>query len=63
MKQALTFTPPILSSTESKLNVEAFDASVEAFENHEYLISTEISGRNTAMYRETNFIFPTVLLS
>ena len=43
MKQALTFTPPILSSTESKLNVEAFDASVEAF--------------------ETNFIFPTVLLS
>ena len=22
MKQALTFTPPILSSTESKLNVE-----------------------------------------
>ena len=26
MKQALTFTPPILSSTESKLNVEAFDA-------------------------------------
>ena len=39
MKQALTFTPPILSSTESKLNVEAFDASVEAFENHEYLKS------------------------
>ena len=38
MKQALTFTP-ILSSTESKLNVEAFDASVEAFENHEYLKS------------------------
>ena len=39
MKQALTFTPPILSSTESKLNVEAFDTSVEAFENHEYLKS------------------------
>ena len=68
MKQALTFTPPILSSTESKLNVEAFDASVEAFENHEYLKSfyallDYINGRNTAMYRETNFIFPTVLLS
>ena len=39
MKQALTFTPPILSSTARKLNVEAFDASVEAFENHEYLKS------------------------
>ena len=71
MKQALTFTPPILSSTESKLNVEAFDASVEAFENHEYLKSfyallDYINGdfrTNTAMYRETNFIFPTVLLS
>ena len=23
-----------------------------------WIISTEISGRNTAMYRETNFIFP-----
>ena len=39
MKQALTFTPPILSSTERKFKVEAFDASVEAFENHEYLKS------------------------
>ena len=45
MKQALTFTPPILSSTESKLNVEAFDASVEAFENHEYLKSFYALGR------------------
>ena len=71
MKQALTFTPPILSSTESKLNVEAFDASVEAFENHEYLKSfyallDYINGdfrTKYGMYRETNFIFPTVLLS
>lgn len=39
MKQTLTFTPPIIASTESKLNVEAFDLSVEAFENHEYLKS------------------------
>lgn len=39
MKQTLTFTPPIIASTESKFNVEAFDASVEAFENHEYLKS------------------------
>lgn len=39
MKQTLTFTPPIIASTESKMDVEAFDASVEAFENHEYLKS------------------------
>lgn len=39
MKQNFTFTPSILDSTESKLNVEAFDASVEAFEKHEYLKS------------------------
>ncbi len=37
MKQTLTFTRPIIASTESKFNGEAFDASVEAFENHEYL--------------------------
>lgn len=39
MKQTFTFTPPIIASTESRLNAEAFDASVEAFENHEYLKS------------------------
>lgn len=39
MKQTLTFHPSTLASTESKLDVEAFDASVEAFENHEYLKS------------------------
>lgn len=39
MKQTLTFTSPIITSTESKMNVESFDASVEAFENHEYLKS------------------------
>lgn len=39
MKQNLTFIPPVLASTESKLNVEAFDASVEAFEKHEYMKS------------------------
>ena len=39
MKQILTFTPPVIASTESKMNVEAFDASVDAFENHEYLKS------------------------
>ncbi len=36
MKQTLTFIPPVIASTESKINVESFDASVEAFENHEY---------------------------
>lgn len=39
MKQNLTFTPPVIASTESKLKIEAFDASVEAFENKEYLKS------------------------
>ncbi|WP_251622168.1 YbjN domain-containing protein [Odoribacter lunatus] len=39
MKKTLTFTSPIIASTESKFNVEAFDVSVEAFENHEYLKS------------------------
>lgn len=39
MKQTLTFIPPVIASTESKINVEAFDVSVEAFENHEYLKS------------------------
>ncbi|MDE5612531.1 MAG: hypothetical protein K2I90_10995 [Odoribacter sp.] len=39
MKQNLTFIPPVIASTESKMNVEAFDVSVEAFENQEYLKS------------------------
>lgn len=39
MKQNLTFTPPVIASTASKLNTEAFDTSVEAFENQEYLKS------------------------
>ncbi|MDE6452364.1 MAG: YbjN domain-containing protein, partial [Odoribacter sp.] len=39
MKQNLTFIPPVIASTESKLNIEAFDASVEAFENREYVKS------------------------
>ncbi len=39
MKQNLTFIPPVIASTESKLNTEAFDTSVEAFENQEYLKS------------------------
>lgn len=39
MKQTLSFTPSTITSTESKLNVEAFDTSVEAFDNKEYLQS------------------------
>lgn len=39
MKQTLTFNPSTIASTASKLNVEAFDVSVEAFENQEYLKS------------------------
>ena len=39
MKKALTFNPPIISSTESKMNVDSFDTSVEAFDNKEYLKS------------------------
>lgn len=39
MKQTLSFNPSTITSTESKLNVEAFDTSVEAFDNKEYLQS------------------------
>lgn len=39
MKQSLTFISPVIASTESKINVEAFDKSMEAFENREYLKS------------------------
>lgn len=39
MKQTLTFIPSTIASTESKLNGAAFDASLEAFENKEYLKS------------------------
>lgn len=39
MKQILTFTPSTIASTATKINVEAFDASVEAFEKKEYLQS------------------------
>lgn len=71
MKQNLTFTPPVIASTESKLKIEAFDASVEAFENKEYLksfmpywiILTAISERNTVMFRGMNSKFPMALLS
>ena len=39
MKQTLTFNLSTIASTESKLNVDSFDASVEAFESKEYLRS------------------------
>lgn len=39
MKQTLTFTPSTIASTQSKLDIAAFDTSVEAFENKEYLKS------------------------
>ncbi|WP_294140526.1 hypothetical protein [uncultured Sanguibacteroides sp.] len=39
MKQTLTFNLSTIASTESKLNVDSFDTSVEAFENKEYLRS------------------------
>lgn len=37
MKQTLTFNLSTIASTESKINVDAFDESMEAFENGEYL--------------------------
>lgn len=36
MKQTLTYHAPALTSTASKINVEAFDQSVELFDNKEY---------------------------
>ena len=39
MKKNLTFNPPIITSTESKMNVDSFDTSVDAFDNKEYLNS------------------------
>ena len=37
MKQTLTFNLSTITSTESKINVDAFDESLEAFENGDYL--------------------------
>lgn len=39
MKQTLTFNPSTIASTATKINVDAFDESVEAFENKEFLHS------------------------
>lgn len=39
MKQTLTFNLSTITSTESKINVDAFDESMEAFENGDYLHS------------------------
>lgn len=39
MKQTLTFNPSTISSTESRINVDAWDVSIEAFDNKEYLKS------------------------
>ena len=37
MKQTLTFNLSTITSTESKINIDAFDESLEAFENGDYL--------------------------
>ena len=39
MKQTLTFVPSTIASTQSKMNVDAFDASLDAFDKKEYLKS------------------------
>ena len=39
MKQTLTFNLSTIASTESKIKVDYFDTSVEAFDNGEYLQS------------------------
>lgn len=36
MKQTLTFNPSIIKSTESKINVDAFDKSVDAYDSKDY---------------------------
>ncbi|MDR2835496.1 MAG: hypothetical protein LBV69_04765 [Bacteroidales bacterium] len=42
MKQNLTFNRSIIASTESKIDVNSFDLSMEAFEKKEYLNSFEL---------------------
>lgn len=49
MKKTLTFNPSILSSTASRMDVDAFDRSVEAFDRKEYL---------TAFHTLLDFINP-----
>lgn len=39
MKKTLTFNLSTIASTESKMKIEAFDESVDAFEKKEYLHS------------------------
>ena len=39
MKQTLTFHPSTIASTASKMNVDAFDVSVDAFDKKEYMQS------------------------
>lgn len=39
MKQTLTFVPSTIASTQSKMNIDAWDASLDAFDNKEYLKS------------------------
>lgn len=39
MKQTLSFHSPIIASTQSKVDVEAFEKSTDAFEKGEHLQS------------------------
>ena len=39
MKQTLSFHSPIIASTQSKVDVEAFEKSTDAFEKEEHLQS------------------------
>jgi hypothetical protein len=39
MKQTLTFTPPVLASTASKIDLNAWDESREHYDNKKYLDS------------------------
>ena len=36
MKHTLTFNPSIIQSTESKINLDAFDKSVDAYDKKDY---------------------------
>ena len=55
MKQTLTSNPSTIASTASKMNVEAFDVSVKAFENKEYLRSFHILSGQPDNYLSENY--------
>lgn len=69
MKQTLTFIPPVVDSTQSSIHTEAYEKSVDLYNQGEYLQAfhslldylNATSGRSMAIRMVLNFIFHTVL--